>query len=166
MPWSDDLSAGTERQQLESAFMLAVRKAGAIMQLLGSAAAERVGINTTDLMCLNILTLSGTLTAGELARATGLTTASITGVIDRLESSGFVRRDRDPSDRRRVVIQPVADRVIRDVAPVFVPVVHAWHAAMSNYTDEELKLILDFQHRSEHVLRDNLTALRTAPEET
>jgi DNA-binding transcriptional ArsR family regulator len=165
MPWSDDVPAGTERQQLEGAFMLAVRKAGAIMQLLGAAAAERVGLNTTDLMCLNILNLSGSLTAGELARATGLTTASITGVIDRLESSGFVRRERDPGDRRRVVIQPVLDRVIRDVAPVFVPIVHAWKDAMSHYTDEELKLILDFQHRAELVLRDNLTALRTATEE-
>ena len=65
------------------------------MQLLGAAAAERIGINVTDLNCLNILALSGQLTAGELARATGLTTASITGVLDRLEEAGFVRRERD-----------------------------------------------------------------------
>ena len=65
------------RRRLESEFLLALRRSGAVMQLLGSASAERIGINVTDLNCLNILALSGQLTAGELARATGLTTASI-----------------------------------------------------------------------------------------
>src|SRR5580700_4359685 len=92
------------RRRLESEFLLALRRSGAVMQLLGSASAERIGINPTDLTCLNILALSGQLTAGELARATGLTTASITGVLDRLEEAGFVRRERDVADRRRVVI--------------------------------------------------------------
>ena len=81
---------------------------GSLMQLVGQAAADRIGINATDLNCLNILSFSGQLTAGELARATGLTTASITGVIDRLEEAGFVRRERDTRDRRRVVVHLVA----------------------------------------------------------
>src|SRR5215475_8321058 len=84
--WSD------ERRQLAMAFAAGMRKTGSLMQLMGSAAAEKIGINATDLNCLNILSFSGSLTAGELARATGLTTASITGVVDRLESAGFVRR--------------------------------------------------------------------------
>src|SRR5271167_4320095 len=88
------------RRRLESEFLLALRRSGAVMQLLGSASAERIGINVTDLNCLNILALSGQLTAGELARATGLTTASITGVLDRLEEAGFVRRERDARDPR------------------------------------------------------------------
>ena len=60
------------------------------MQLMSQAAADRIGINATDLNCLNILSFSGHMTAGELARATGLTTASITGVVDRLEEAGYV----------------------------------------------------------------------------
>src|ERR1700690_4622431 len=91
------------RRRLESEFLLALRRSGAVMQLLGSASAERIGINAPDLNCLNILALGGQLTAGELARATGLTTASITGVLDRLEEAGFVRRERDAHDRRRGV---------------------------------------------------------------
>src|SRR3984957_5631092 len=87
------------RRRLESEFLLALRRAGAAMQLLGAASAERIGINVTDLNCLNLLALSGQMTAGELARATGLTTASITGVLDRLEEAGFVRRQRDAHDR-------------------------------------------------------------------
>ena len=64
-----------------------MRQTGSLMQLMGQAAADRIGINATDLNCLNILSFSGHMTAGELARATGLTTASITGVIDRLEEA-------------------------------------------------------------------------------
>src|ERR1700733_16083365 len=78
------------RRRLESDFLLALRRAGAAMQLLGAASAERIGINVTDLNCLNLLALTGQMTAGELARETGLTTASITGVLDRLEEAGFV----------------------------------------------------------------------------
>ena len=103
------------RRRLESEFLLALRRSGAVMQLLGAASAERIGINVTDLNCLNILALRGQLTAGELARATGLTTASITGVLDRLEEAGFVRRERDAHDRRRVVVHLDATRGLRDV---------------------------------------------------
>src|ERR1700679_3748009 len=87
--------ASAERRQLENDFLLAMRRAGSIMQLLGQVSAERIGINATDLNCLNIVALTGHMTAGELARQTGLSTASITGVLDRLEESGFVRRGRD-----------------------------------------------------------------------
>src|ERR1700677_4292850 len=89
------------RRRLESEFLLVLRRAGAVMQLLGAASAERIGINVTDLNCLNILALRGQMTAGELARATGLTTASITGVLDRLEEAGFVRRARGAHHRPR-----------------------------------------------------------------
>ncbi len=89
-----------ERQRMEGEFLLAMRRNGSIMQLLGQVSAERIGINATDLNCLNIVALTGPMTAGELARATGLTTASITGVLDRLEEGGFVRRERDPKEGR------------------------------------------------------------------
>src|ERR1700737_4249079 len=87
---------GAEGQGVGGGFCLAMRRNGSIMQLLGQMSAERIGINVTDLNCLNIVALTGPMTAGGLARATGLTTASITGVLDRLEDGGFVRRERDP----------------------------------------------------------------------
>ena len=130
------------------------------MQLMGQAAADRIGINATDLNCLNLLSFSGEMTAGELARATGLTTASITGVTDRLEEAGFVRRERDARDRRRVVIRLVLERALSDVAPVFLPMVRAWQEMATRYTDDELRLIVDFYGRMEQVIREHLTRLR------
>jgi DNA-binding MarR family transcriptional regulator len=157
-----DTSDSTDlaRRHLENEFLLAIRRAGSVMQLLGAASAERIGINVTDLNCLNILALSGHLTAGELARRTGLTTASITGVLDRLEESGFVRRERDPHDRRRVIVRLEAARGLHDVAPVFAPVVAAWRAVATQYTDDELRLILGFQNQLEQIMRDRLIELR------
>ncbi|HEV3019175.1 MAG TPA: hypothetical protein VGY49_09155, partial [Burkholderiaceae bacterium] len=70
-----DGSPDRARRRLESEFLLAVRRAGSVLQLLGAASADKIGINVTDLNCLNILALGGRLTAGELAKQTGLTTA-------------------------------------------------------------------------------------------
>ena len=148
------------RRRIEGEFLLAMRRAGAVMQLLGAASAERIGINVTDLNCLNILALQGHMTAGDLARVTGLTTASITGVLDRLEEAGFVRRERDPHDRRRVIVRLDAARGMRDVAPVFIPVIAAWRNVAARYTDDELRLILGFQEQLEQIMRDRLVELR------
>jgi DNA-binding MarR family transcriptional regulator len=159
--WNEP-APGTDagRQRLETDFLLAMRRAGATMQLLGQLSAERIGINVTDLNCLNIVALTGSMTAGDLARATGLTTASITGVLDRLEEAGFVRRERDPNDRRRVIVNLNAGRGWHDVAPVFAPVIKAWRGAAAGYSDDELRLILDFQRQVADIMRDQLAQMR------
>src|SRR6266496_4020277 len=54
--------------------------------------AERVGLGATETKTLFILSSQGALTAGEIAQYTGLTTSSVTSLIDRLESKGFVKR--------------------------------------------------------------------------
>jgi len=149
-----------ERQRLEGEFLLAMRRNGSIMQLLGQVSAERIGINVTDLNCLNIVALAGPMTAGELARATGLTTASITGVLDRLEDGGFARRERDPKDRRRVIVTLNPGPGLREIGPTFGPLVRAWRAAAAGYSDEDLRLLLEFQRKLEQIVRDQLVRLR------
>jgi DNA-binding MarR family transcriptional regulator len=164
-PWPESPASESgrrERADLEVAFAAGLRRTGSLMQLMGTAAAEKIGINATDLNCLNILSFSGHMTAGELARATGLTTASITGVVDRLEEAGFVTRERDPHDRRRVVIQINLDRAVKDVAAVFVPMLRAWREMSARYSDDELRLIVDFYGRMEEVFRDHIIRLRGA----
>jgi DNA-binding MarR family transcriptional regulator len=163
LPWVETPFSGArpqERAELELAFATAMRRTGSLMQLMGQAAADRIGINNTDLNCLNILSFSGHMTAGELARATGLTTASITGVIDRLEEAGFVRRERDPHDRRRVVVRLSLDKAVKEVASVFVPMLRDWREMAARYSDDELRLIVDFYGRVEQVFRKHLIRLR------
>jgi DNA-binding MarR family transcriptional regulator len=155
--WSD------ERRLLAMTFALAVRQTGSLFNLMGQAAADRVGINATDLNCLNILSFSGSLTAGDLAKATGLTTASITGVVDRLEAAGFVRRERDPADRRRVVVTIVIEKALREVASIFAPMVADWQQLSQRYSDDELRLIVEFYDQMEQVIRKHLARLRERP---
>src|SRR5215475_9442772 len=156
-------SAGSsaERQRLEAEFLLAVRRNGSIIQLLGQVSAERIGINATDLNCLNIVALTGPMTAGELARQTGLTTASITGVLDRLEEGGFVRRERDPKDRRRVNVNLNPGPALAEIGPTFGPLVMAWRAAAASYSDDELRLLVEFQGRFLDIVRQQLDRLRS-----
>jgi DNA-binding MarR family transcriptional regulator len=161
VPWIEAIGADQpERAQLAAKFGEGFRKTTSLMQLMGQAAADRIGLNATDLNCLNILSFSGAMTAGELAKQTGLSTASITGVADRLEEAGYVRRERDPKDRRRVVIRLVLDSALRDVAPVFLPLIQAWQGVIDRYTDDELRLIVDFYGQMEQVIRNHLLRLR------
>src|SRR5580693_7843245 len=163
VPWPAGMQASSwspERARLAMEFVAAIRQTGSLMHLMSQAAADRIGINATDLNCLNILSFSGQMTAGELARATGLTTASITGVVDRLEEAGYVRRERDAKDRRRVVIHLIVEPVLRDVVAVFAPMMAEWKKIADGYTDEELEFILRFQAQTEQVLRGTITRLR------
>jgi DNA-binding MarR family transcriptional regulator len=163
VPWPAGMQASSwspERARLAMEFVAAIRQTGSLMHLMSQAAADRIGINATDLNCLNILSFSGSMTAGELARTTGLTTASITGVLDRLEAAGFVSRLRDPKDRRRVVVSITLEKAIREVASVFAPMVADWQELAARYSDDELRLIVGFYDEMEKIIRKHLARLR------
>lgn len=150
----------SSRAEAINGLLDALRRANMLTVSMSQAAAERIGINTTDLHCLNLLS-SGPLTASELARQAGITTASVTGVIDRLEAVGYVRRERDTADRRKVVVSLNLERTASDVVPVFAPLIKSWRAAMSDYTDEELDLIKSFLTKTETIFTTEVTNLRT-----
>ena len=80
--------------------------------------AERVGLGATETKTLFLLRSEGALTAGEIAQYTGLTTSSVTSLIDRLERKGFVRRVRDTQDRRRVIVESNEEQLV-DLDRVF-----------------------------------------------
>jgi DNA-binding MarR family transcriptional regulator len=108
---------------------------------------DRFGLSSSDLECLDLALLSVGATAGEFARATGLTTGAITGVIDRLERAGYVRRERDPDDRRKVVVR-ARPAMTRRIAPLYDSLQREMTALWSQYSDAELALVLDFLTKS------------------
>jgi DNA-binding MarR family transcriptional regulator len=115
------------------------------------AVAKYLGLNITDHKCLDIVLGQGRATAGQLAELTGLTTGAITNVINRLEKAGFVRRAKDPNDRRIVYVEPVPER-LQPLADVFAPLAEAMTELYARYSTDELRLILDYLERSTHVL--------------
>ena len=100
---------------------------------------------SSDLECLDFVNLEGRVTAGRLAELTGLTTGAITGVVDRLEKAGFVRRERDESDRRKVFIATVPENGSIEIGRFYEPMQRGDAEAVWNgYSDAELKLLLRF----------------------
>ena len=129
-----------------------------VVELLVSnfEAIEDVGLNPTDIGSLCLLLLHGPAPAGRLAGLTGLTTGAVTGVIDRLEAGGFVRREVDPADRRKVIVVPDRERVDRDLFPHFPSLeMAATDRFYDSYTVAQLELIAGFLRR--------LTAPKASP---
>jgi DNA-binding MarR family transcriptional regulator len=122
-------------------------------------AAQRLGVNETDLRCLNIVENAGGITAGKLAELAGLTTGAVTGVIDRLEHRGFARRVQDPEDRRRVRVE-VTRAFYTRADKIWGPVRADWGRVLAKFSNEELELITEFLRASNEVGRRHLDRLR------
>ena len=146
---------------LVNELMMAVRKLTRASLMLQYAVAEKMKLNATDAECIDFLMEMGPSTAGDLAKATRLTTGAITNVIDRLEKAGFVKRENDPDDRRKVIIRFVPkkhekakhyyDAMASDVSALF-----------SSYDEKKLKMLLQhsnslreiFQKHAEKIFKE------------
>ena len=135
------------------------RELSARVVLFHQSIAERLGLNATDHKALDLLSRAGPITAGQLAELTGLTTGAVTGIIDRLEAGGFVRRERDPQDRRRVIIQPILHDTPL-ILPVFESLGQAMAEVCARYSDQELAAILDFTVQTGAVLQAETAKLQ------
>jgi MarR family transcriptional regulator, organic hydroperoxide resistance regulator len=136
-----------ERAEILERLEQGVRRmlAGAI--LFNQKVADELGLNATDLQCLNLLELQGSLTPGELARCCGLTTGGATVVLDRLEQAGYIRREANPRDRRSLLIRPVPAR-LRELQKIYRSKSRSLAQALAPYSQRELELILDFVTRT------------------
>jgi DNA-binding MarR family transcriptional regulator len=111
--------------------------------LHGIAAAEAVGLQATEWYAMSQLALTEGLTSGQLASRTGLTTGAATRLIDRLERAGFVRRTADPTDRRKVIVQPIPN-AFAGIEEAVAPARHRIAAVLARYTPEQRALLFDY----------------------
>ena len=135
--------SSNRKQDAMAELNLEVRGWQADQELFDSAVIELAGVNRTDWRCLDILGTRGPMTAGQLADAVRLTTGAVTGVLDRLEVAGLVRRIRDTQDRRRVIVE-VTDEVARRGAPVYGPLIADAAKSHAVFSADELELIAKF----------------------
>src|SRR5262245_42675343 len=160
------VSRGTrKRTELIAALGDEFRQLSTATILFHQAIADRLGMNVTDHKCADILLGTGPITAGELARRTGLTTGAITGVIDRLEKAGFVRRAKDAGDRRRVIIEPLPEQIGRKIGPLFESIAQAMAELCGDYTMEELAVIREFTARAHQSAYEEIRKLRESASE-
>jgi DNA-binding MarR family transcriptional regulator len=123
-----------------------------------AAIAQLLGLNSTDMRVLDFLGRTGDptsfesapTTAGDLARASGLSTGAVTAVIDRLERAGWVRRRRDPNDRRRVVVE-LTDKAVQMTIDLYRPLKERGEEMLAPYTVDQLELLLEVLRASRKV---------------
>jgi DNA-binding MarR family transcriptional regulator len=136
-----------KRREGFEALMREIRRfiAGAV--LTNQHLAGRLGLNSTDYQVLNLLDLRGQTKPGELARLTGLTTGGVTVALDRLEKAGFVKRERNPHDRRSVLVRAVPARM-RMVFKLYRPILAGMQQLVSAYGAQDLATITGFFGRA------------------
>jgi DNA-binding MarR family transcriptional regulator len=106
-----------------------------------AAIAGAAGLSGTDHKYLGLIMKKGKMTAGELAKSTGLTTGSVTGLIDRLEKKELVKRQYDDKDRRKVFIVPNEKKSHELLSPLFADLEKQTNKLISSFTKPELKAI-------------------------
>ena len=159
------MSSNSRDKSKESAETTAqeLRRFTGLSASLFRAAAARIGMAATDIQVIDILEASGPATPGELAELTGLTTGAIAGMLNRLEETGLLRRERDPGDGRRVIVRltPASDKM-QEIEGVFHSLTLAWDQAVSEFDEEQTALIAEFLRRSNAVSRVEIVRLREA----
>jgi DNA-binding MarR family transcriptional regulator len=136
-----------------------LRDMGATNDLFDQAAAERLGVNRTDLRVLDMLERNGPMTPSRLAELNDLGRPAMTTVIDRLENARYARRVADPSDRRRVLVE-ITPLARRRAMEIFGPFAELSHDGFGGYTTKELELISSFLDRSIELTESHLTRIR------
>ena len=133
----------SRKRQIFDELVYEVRRSQNATDRFDQAVADAIGINRTDMRCLDVISREGPVPAGRLADETGLTTGAITTVLDRLERRGFARRVRDPNDRRRVLVELTPEAFQGSVN------YYAAHMELSErlyrrYTEEQLEMFLEW----------------------
>jgi DNA-binding MarR family transcriptional regulator len=124
--------------------------------------ADALGLHITDHKCLDLIRQYGAMPAGRLAELTGLTTGAITGIIDRLEKAGYVRRANDPKDRRRTIVEPTQNKKWeRKIEAIFIPLHERMHKLLSSYSESELDFLLDVSTKTVELTHEESKKLRS-----
>jgi DNA-binding MarR family transcriptional regulator len=157
-------SSSSDRIDSKAALQGELARSGGLSVLLSQAIADRVGVAPSDLEAMDLLRQNGPIPAGRLAELTGLTTAAVTGLLDRLERRGWARREPDPGDRRRVIVQPLLENAERELEPFYAGIGREMADLIARYGEAEIALLLDFLVQSNAIVTEQIALVRaTAP---
>jgi DNA-binding MarR family transcriptional regulator len=157
----DEAGGSIEHEQATAAFLRAGRESSRLSVLFRHALAARLGLTVTDMECLDFLMDTGSATAGRLAEQTNLTTGAITSMIRRLEKAGYVTAERDPADRRRVIVTLVPQRVAEGTR-LYASFGAAVTEVARGHGTAELRLLARHYDELSAVYRAELAGLRDA----
>jgi DNA-binding MarR family transcriptional regulator len=136
------------------------RKVSTQTVFLHQAIAQSIGLNATDTKCVDLILSGeeGSVTAGWLSEATGLTTGAITHILDRLEKLQVIERVRDTRDRRKIFVR-VRPESLLPVYPKYEEIGKAYLELAERYDDHDLRVICDYMERACEVSKAQLARL-------
>src|SRR5215475_9667974 len=111
--------------------------------LFHQAVGQLLGVNVTDMKCLDIMTLRGSASPSELAKYTGLSTGATTAMLDRLEMAKLIERRPHPTDRRSTIIV-LSKKATRELPATFASLARGMEALVASYSEKELNVLADF----------------------
>ncbi|MGL5866744.1 MAG: MarR family winged helix-turn-helix transcriptional regulator [Dermatophilaceae bacterium] len=127
--------------------------------VLASAEVDRALARSLELRPLDYTAVNHAMTTphpigpAELSERLGISTGSATELVDRLETAGHLRRDRHPTDRRRVTLTPT-DTAIDQILTTLRPLFDDLDALTHNFTPDEQDTIRRFLRAAEHRLHN------------
>jgi DNA-binding MarR family transcriptional regulator len=132
-----------DKRQVYTELIDEVRRSQSATARFDQAVADALGLNRTDMRCMDVLQRAGSMTAGQLAAETGLSAGAMTTAIDRLERAGFAHRVRDTDDRRRVLVEstPAALKVAMSFFSAHIAEAQRLY---DEYTLEQIELLLAY----------------------
>ncbi|WP_431045911.1 MarR family winged helix-turn-helix transcriptional regulator [Streptomyces sp. P1-3] len=133
----------TRRAEAIAALTAAGRDSSAASVAFHTAVAAKQGLGPTETKTLDLLERHGALTAKDLAELSGLAPASVTGLVDRLENKGYVRRVKHPTDKRRVLVESRPEK-LAELAPLFDDWAREVTELYEEFTTEELEVVTRF----------------------
>lgn len=139
--------AARRRRRLTRQVKDGLREVNLQLTLLNHQVSDHLELRGSDLDCLNLISRHGPLSPSALARQAGLHPATMTGVLDRLERGGWVSRDRDPADRRGVLIRVQGGRAA-EVLGLYAGMNAEMDQICAGYPDRELELLAGFLRRT------------------
>lgn len=140
--------------------LVAMRTFFAGVSMYSQTVADRIGMSSSDLHCLNLLSMLGPMTAGQLSRLTGLTTGAVTRMVDRLEAAGCVTRRADAADRRKVIIDKLPTPT--GIADLMAPLGRRLGAIVAELPEEDRAAVLRFLQASAPAMLEAMEELREA----
>jgi DNA-binding MarR family transcriptional regulator len=154
---SENVDSARRRRRLSTAIKESLRELSIQLSLLNHQVGAHAGLKDVDLDCFDLISRHGPISPSALARRAGLHPATMTGILDRLERGGWTARDRDPTDRRAVVVRALRDRKA-ELFRLYSGMNNSMDHICAGYGDTELELLADF-------LRRTASAGRTATDE-
>lgn len=153
----------SRKAELIKEIVVAIQDEQTQQTFLSNAIADRLGLTSSELEVMGTLVARGPLSAGDLAKRTGLTSGAVTRLIDRLAERGSVRRLPDSEDRRKVLVEATPS-ALKVCEPFYGPLAKEGTALLEEQNEKDLEVVLEYLRVSYELSKRHTERISAMPE--